>query len=231
MLSGPRGAGKTTVAERIPTILPDLTLEQSLEVTALHSLVGALDSLVSCAARRFPAPPRRAAAPASSAAAPVARARRGQPGPPRRAVPRRVPAVPRRRHRRAAPAAGGGGGVDRPRARSRATYPARGWWCSRPTRARAATSTAGGDACDCLETSAPHYQRKLRARSSTGSTSGASCARRGTAAARPVRPPGVLRGAPGARRGGAAATGRALRRPGGSQLRRARARCWRSGGR
>ena len=33
MLSGPRGAGKTTVAERIPTILPDLTLEQSLEVT------------------------------------------------------------------------------------------------------------------------------------------------------------------------------------------------------
>jgi magnesium chelatase family protein len=46
MLSGPRGAGKTTVAERIPTILPDLTLEQSLEVTAVHSLVGALDSLV-----------------------------------------------------------------------------------------------------------------------------------------------------------------------------------------
>lgn len=46
MLSGPRGAGKTTVAERIPTILPDLTLEQSLEVTAVHSLVAALDSLV-----------------------------------------------------------------------------------------------------------------------------------------------------------------------------------------
>ncbi|PUA80716.1 YifB family Mg chelatase-like AAA ATPase [Nocardioides currus] len=46
MLSGPRGAGKTTVAERIPTILPDLTLEQSLEVTAVHSLVGALDALV-----------------------------------------------------------------------------------------------------------------------------------------------------------------------------------------
>lgn len=46
MLSGPRGAGKTTVAERIPTILPDLTLEQSLEVTAVHSLVGALESLV-----------------------------------------------------------------------------------------------------------------------------------------------------------------------------------------
>ena len=46
MLSGPRGAGKTTVAERIPTILPDLTLEESLEVTAVHSLVGALESLV-----------------------------------------------------------------------------------------------------------------------------------------------------------------------------------------
>jgi len=42
MLSGPRGAGKTTLAERIPTILPDLDLEQALEVTAVHSLAGAL---------------------------------------------------------------------------------------------------------------------------------------------------------------------------------------------
>ena len=33
MLVGPRGTGKTSIAERIPTILPDLTIEQSLEVT------------------------------------------------------------------------------------------------------------------------------------------------------------------------------------------------------
>jgi len=43
MLSGPRGAGKTTLAERIPGILPDLTLEESLELTALHSPAGALE--------------------------------------------------------------------------------------------------------------------------------------------------------------------------------------------
>jgi magnesium chelatase family protein len=43
MLSGPRGAGKTTLAERIPTVLPDLDVEQALEVTALHSLAGTLD--------------------------------------------------------------------------------------------------------------------------------------------------------------------------------------------
>ncbi len=42
MLIGPRGTGKTSIAERIPTILPDLTTEQSLEVSALHSVAGIL---------------------------------------------------------------------------------------------------------------------------------------------------------------------------------------------
>jgi len=42
MLIGPRGTGKTSIAERIPTILPDLTTEQALEVTALHSVAGVL---------------------------------------------------------------------------------------------------------------------------------------------------------------------------------------------
>ncbi|MDQ6522420.1 YifB family Mg chelatase-like AAA ATPase [Nocardioides sp. LHD-245] len=42
-LSGPKGCGKTSLAERLPTILPDLTPEESLELTALHSLAGALD--------------------------------------------------------------------------------------------------------------------------------------------------------------------------------------------
>jgi magnesium chelatase family protein len=42
LLSGPKGCGKTTLAERIPGVLPDLTLEESIEVTALHSLAGAL---------------------------------------------------------------------------------------------------------------------------------------------------------------------------------------------
>lgn len=43
LLMGPKGAGKTSLAERIPTILPDLDPEESLEATTLRSLVGALD--------------------------------------------------------------------------------------------------------------------------------------------------------------------------------------------
>jgi magnesium chelatase family protein len=43
MLSGPKGAGKTTLAERIPGILPDLTPQESLELTAIHSLAGAIE--------------------------------------------------------------------------------------------------------------------------------------------------------------------------------------------
>jgi magnesium chelatase family protein len=43
MLSGPKGSGKTSLAERLPGILPDLTVEESLELTAIHSLAGALE--------------------------------------------------------------------------------------------------------------------------------------------------------------------------------------------
>ncbi|MGN6160930.1 MAG: YifB family Mg chelatase-like AAA ATPase, partial [Marmoricola sp.] len=42
LLSGPKGAGKTTLAERLPTILPDLHRDEALELTAVHSLAGAL---------------------------------------------------------------------------------------------------------------------------------------------------------------------------------------------
>lgn len=42
LLIGPPGAGKTMIASRIPTILPPLTLEQALEVTAVHSISGGL---------------------------------------------------------------------------------------------------------------------------------------------------------------------------------------------
>lgn len=42
MLSGPKGAGKTTLAERFPGLLPDLTLEEALELSAIYSLAGCL---------------------------------------------------------------------------------------------------------------------------------------------------------------------------------------------
>jgi magnesium chelatase family protein len=42
LLIGPPGAGKTMIASRIPSILPPLTLEEALEVTAIHSIAGGL---------------------------------------------------------------------------------------------------------------------------------------------------------------------------------------------
>lgn len=39
---GPPGTGKTLLAERLPTLLPDLALDQALEVTAIHSVAGVL---------------------------------------------------------------------------------------------------------------------------------------------------------------------------------------------
>ncbi|SCE75767.1 magnesium chelatase family protein [Micromonospora coriariae] len=41
-LLGPPGAGKTMLAERLPSILPELDDEAALEVTALHSIAGLL---------------------------------------------------------------------------------------------------------------------------------------------------------------------------------------------
>ncbi|MEU7851803.1 YifB family Mg chelatase-like AAA ATPase [Micromonospora parva] len=41
-LLGPPGAGKTMLAERLPSILPELDDEAALEVTALHSVAGLL---------------------------------------------------------------------------------------------------------------------------------------------------------------------------------------------
>jgi magnesium chelatase family protein len=41
-LLGPPGAGKTMLAERIPTILPSLDRTAALEVTAIHSIAGTL---------------------------------------------------------------------------------------------------------------------------------------------------------------------------------------------
>lgn len=57
LLIGPPGAGKTMLARRMPTILPALTDEESLEVIAIHSVAGVLEAAaVNDASRPFRAP-------------------------------------------------------------------------------------------------------------------------------------------------------------------------------
>jgi magnesium chelatase family protein len=41
-LTGPPGVGKTMLAERLPGLLPDLSADNALEVTSIHSLLGRL---------------------------------------------------------------------------------------------------------------------------------------------------------------------------------------------
>ena len=42
LLAGPPGTGKTLLARCIPTIMPDMTFEEALEVTKIHSVSGEL---------------------------------------------------------------------------------------------------------------------------------------------------------------------------------------------
>ncbi|MCK5139300.1 MAG: YifB family Mg chelatase-like AAA ATPase, partial [Thermodesulfovibrionia bacterium] len=44
LMIGPPGSGKTMLAKRIPTILPDMTFEEALQTTRIHSVMGMLKS-------------------------------------------------------------------------------------------------------------------------------------------------------------------------------------------
>lgn len=47
IMIGPPGSGKSMIAKRIPTILPDMTQEESIETTKIHSIAGDLPQGVS----------------------------------------------------------------------------------------------------------------------------------------------------------------------------------------
>ena len=56
ILVGPPGSGKTMLAKRLPTILPDLTLVEALETTKIHSVMGTLNGQAIIATRPFRSP-------------------------------------------------------------------------------------------------------------------------------------------------------------------------------
>jgi magnesium chelatase family protein len=52
LMVGPPGSGKSMLAQRIPSILPPLTLQESLETTKIHSVAGKLGEGISLIAQR-----------------------------------------------------------------------------------------------------------------------------------------------------------------------------------
>jgi len=44
LLIGPPGSGKTMIGKRIPTIFPPLSMEESMEITAVYSIMGLVES-------------------------------------------------------------------------------------------------------------------------------------------------------------------------------------------
>ncbi len=67
LLIGPPGSGKSMLAKRFPSILPDMTFEESIQVTKIHSIAGILPPNVQLIRRRPFRAPHHNASPAALA--------------------------------------------------------------------------------------------------------------------------------------------------------------------
>lgn len=56
LLIGPPGSGKTMIAKRLPSILPPMTLEEALETTKIHSIIGKVKNVGLITKRPFRSP-------------------------------------------------------------------------------------------------------------------------------------------------------------------------------
>lgn len=165
MLVGPRGTGKTSLAERIPTILPDLTTEQSLEVSALHSVAGLLPGGSSLLRRPPWFAPHHSASAASVLGGGTGRVRPGQVSLAHHGVlfldefPHfRADVIEAMRQPLEV------GEVTIARGEETATYPARSLVVLAANPCPCGNFYGGGataGSCDCTEVQRHHYRRKL----------------------------------------------------------------------
>ena len=165
LLSGPKGCGKTTLAERIPSILPDLTIDESIEVTALHSLAGALEEGDGLICRPPFSAPHHDASKASIVGGGSGRVRPGE-------VSRahcgvllldefpllRTDVIDALRQPLES------GDVTIARGEDVVTYPARGLvvFAANPCPCGDYRADAGGNRCSCRETQRQDYRRRVR---------------------------------------------------------------------
>lgn len=120
LMVGSPGSGKSMLAHRMPSILPDMSREEALEVTQLWSVCGLLDNKHPLlTSRPFRAPHHTISSYALAGGGVYPRPRRDLSGPPRRPLPGRAAGVPDRRPGGAAPAPGGRGGANFPGLRLR----------------------------------------------------------------------------------------------------------------